>query len=64
MQTQAEVQTDLSSFVSIHYPLVELVCFDQRLVEKLFAVLFVILATVNRLFSDGHLIENICKHIA
>ena len=36
----------------------------EGLVEKLFAILFVILTTVNQLFSYTHLIENIYNHVA
>ena len=36
----------------------------ERLVEKLFAVLFIILTTVNKLFSYTRLFENIYTRIA
>ena len=36
----------------------------EGIVEKWFAILFVILTTVNKLFSYTHLFKNIYKHIA
>ena len=36
----------------------------ERIVEKWFAVLFIILTTVNKLISNTHLFESIYKHIS